>query len=142
MINRARGFIGTILIILLIVGALGLYFGYNWYNERYYVTLYDGDMVRYMDIPPFCERETPASGELTGKCVLNIGTSVDQASGFYKSMCNRYGYIYSTDNDKIKIEVHRNYIINGEFKGGKLYLNWQPKLNKELQKKLESKKEK
>ena len=139
MKHNKRGFLGIVFIVLLIVGALGLYFGYKWYNERYYVTLYDGNMVRYIDIPPFCERETPASGELTGKCVLNIGTSVDQASGFYKGMCDRYGYIYSTDKDKIKIEVHRNYVINGEFKDGKLHLKWQPKLNKELQKKLDKK---
>ena len=51
--NSSKGFMTFVLFFLIVFGLLGIYLGYGWYMQRYYVTLYDGNMTRYLDIPPF-----------------------------------------------------------------------------------------
>jgi len=130
-----KGFLGIIVLILFVGGIIGLYFGYNWFNQRYYIALYDGQMTRYLDIPPFAERKTHADLELIGECTLSIGTSEKQARDFLNSMSDRLGYMCNDKDGKMIIEVRRNYIITGEFGGGLLKLNWTPVLPETLKKK-------
>lgn len=127
-----------VIFFLIVFGIVGLYLGYKWYNQRYYISLYDGNMVRYLDIPPFSERISSSSDELRGECVLSIGTSSDQISHFFKSMCDRYGYIYTGTENGLTMEVRKNYVIEGTFSEGKIKLEWEPVLNDKLKKKSES----
>ncbi|MEW6713289.1 MAG: hypothetical protein AB1403_25940 [Candidatus Riflebacteria bacterium] len=138
MFANRRGFLTFVIFFLVVFGIVGLYMGYKWYNQRYYITLYDGNMVRYLDVPPFTERISSGSDELRGVCVLSVGTSLDQVSHFFKSLSDRYGYLYSGDNQTLSIEVRKNYVINGSFADGKLRLEWKPVLNDKLQKKADS----
>ncbi len=138
MFASRRGFLTFVIFFLVVFGIVGLYMGYKWYNQRYYITLYDGDMVRYLDLPPFTERISSGSDELRGVCVLSVGTSLDQVSHFFKSLADRYGYLYSGDNQSLTIEVRKNYMINGTFADGKLRLEWQPVLSDKLQKKADA----
>lgn len=138
MFANRRGFLTFVIFFLVVFGIVGLYMGYKWYNQRYYITLYDGNMVRYLDVPPFTERISSASDELRGVCVLSVGTSLDQVSHFFKSLSDRYGYLYSGDSQTLSIEVRKNYVINGSFADGKLRLEWKPVLNDKLQKKADS----
>lgn len=127
-----KGFLGFLVLILMVCGLIGIYFGYGWYNQRYFIALYDGGMTRYLDVPPFSERKTSSELELIGQCTLSIGTSDDQAVQFFKSMSNRLGYLCVVKDNKMTIEVRRNYTVNGEFGGGVLKLSWTPVLPEKL----------
>ncbi len=136
---RAKGgFLGLVILFLFVGGLIGLYFGYQWYNHRYYIKLYDGSMTRYLDVPPFAERLSTADQELIGECTLAIGTSDEQASQFYNSMSNRLGYLFGAKDKGWTIEVRRNYIVSGEFNSGKLNLKWEPVLPDNLKKKAQA----
>jgi hypothetical protein len=136
--RKKHGFVGLGVFILLIFGLIGLYYGYEWYSQRYYIRLYDGGMVRYIDIPPFAERKGPAENDLIGECVLSINTSDEQYCQFFKSMSNRYGYLCNISEYALTIEVRKNYIISGEFAKGQLKLTWTPVLGDKLQKKAQA----
>ncbi len=138
MIAQRRGFLTFVIFFLVVFGIVGLYMGYKWYNQRYYIALYDGNMVRYLDVPPFTERISPSSDELRGECILSVGTSLDQVNHFFKSVADRYGYIFSGDRQTLSLEVRKNYVIKGEFDNGKLKLEWQPVLNEKLKKKADA----
>lgn len=127
-----KGFLAVIILILIVGGLIGLYFGFNWYNQRYYIALYDGSMTRYIDVPPFAERKTSAEFELIGHCVLGVGTSEQQALSFYKSMCNRLGFMFSEKEGSFTIEVRRNYTVRGEYGAGQIKLSWTPVLPEKL----------
>ena len=133
-----RGFLGFVIFFLIIFGLVGIYFGYQWYNQRNYINLYDGDMTRRIDTPPFAERLTSSDRELLGECVLSIGTSLDQTSDFYKGMSDRYGYMFALTETGLSMEIRKNYSVVGTFAGGKLTLNWNPILNAKMKKKAES----
>lgn len=138
MIAKRRGFLTFVIFFLVVFGVVGLYLGYKWYNQRYYIGLYDGEMVRYIDVPPFAERISPSSDELRGECVLSVGTSVDQVNHFLRSMADRYGYIFAGDSSSLTLEVRKNYVIKGVYDSGKLKLEWQPVLNDKLKKKADA----
>ncbi len=124
---------GSAIIILtvLIFGAIGLYFGYYFFLEKNYIALYDGNIVRYLDIPPYCSRETPATHELKGECTIRIGTSNEQMNSFFGSMCHRKGFIFETDenNKKIKISIPGGYAVTGQYTENELILSWDPVLS-------------
>ncbi|GAB4269472.1 MAG: hypothetical protein Kow0029_05480 [Candidatus Rifleibacteriota bacterium] len=138
MFSVKRGFLTFVVFFLVVFGIVGLYMGYKWYNQRYYIVLYDGNMTRYLDVPPFSERISPASDELRGECVLSIGTSAEQVIHFLKSMSDRYGFLFSGEGDSISIEIRKNYVVKGKFEDGKLKLEWTPVLNEKLKKKADS----
>lgn len=135
MITRKRGFLTFVVFFLIVFGIVGLFMGYKWYNQRYYIALHDGSMVRYLDVPPFTEKLSSANDELRGECILSVGTSTDQVNHFFKSMCQRYGYIFSSKDGVIKVEIRKNYAISGTFSDGKLKLEWKPVLSAKLKKK-------
>lgn len=132
------GFLTFVVFFLIVFGIAGLYLGYQWYNQRYYIALYDGNMTRYLDMPPFAERVTSSNLELTGECVISIGVSSDQASSFFKSMCDRYGYMFSSKENGLIMEIRKNYAINGDYSEGKLKLTWKPLLNDKMKKRAEA----
>ncbi|PKL48782.1 MAG: hypothetical protein CVV42_08240 [Candidatus Riflebacteria bacterium HGW-Riflebacteria-2] len=135
--NRA-GFAGLVILLVLIVGLVGVYFGNQWFNQRYYIKLFDGDKIRLIDIPPFAERVTSAEHELVGICDINIGTSKDQSNNFLKSMCNSYGYLCTVGENDIKIEIRRQYYIEGKYEGNFLKLRWTPVLPEKLKARAEA----
>ncbi len=135
MASSRRGFLGILIIFLLIGGLIGIYFGYGWYVERYYIKLYDGSVVRYLDIPPFTDRLNPASDDLKGECILHVGTSFEQAANFFSGVSKRYGYLAAVSGSTLTIDMRKNYRIIGEFKDNKIFLKWQPVLPEGLKKK-------
>lgn len=137
--HNNRGFLAIVIVFLLILGGVGLYFGYKWHTQRNFINLYDGSMTRQLDMPPFAERVTDAERELIGECVISIGTSHEQTSDFYKSICDRYGYLFTSTDKGLTIEVRKNYSIAGEYKGDKLSLSWTPVLPEKLKKQAQEK---
>jgi hypothetical protein len=138
LISAKRGFLTFVIFFLIVFGLVGLYLGYNWYNTRYYIALFDDNMTRYLDVPPFCERISPASDELRGECILNVETSESQVKNFYKSMCARYGYVFKEMENGLQMDIRKDYVIKGAFKDNKLTLSWQPSLNEKQKKKAAS----
>ena len=138
MRRNNRGFLAVVFILLLIVGGIGIYYGYQWHSQRNYIVLYDGSMTRNIDTPPFAERLSSSDRELIGECVLAIGTSLEQTSDFYKSMSDRYGYLFNVTEGGLTMEVRKNYKVTGTFAEGKLTLTWTPVLNEKLKKKAQS----
>lgn len=125
------------LIVLILIGGALLYFGRGAYNERYYITLYDDGMVRYLEIPPFATRKTPVSYELAGCTVLEIGIAPDQAMNFLSGMCGKKGFIFRQKKDGFDIDITRHYQLSGLFgQGQNLILNWKPRLPEKLRAKV------
>ncbi len=132
-----RGFVGIVILILLVLGLIGIYFGYSWYQEKNFISLYDGDMTRKLDIPPFAERKFSAINDLKGEVTLKVSTSPDQIGMFFKSSCDNYGYTYEGDSEKIQISIRAGYVISGEFKDNLLVLKWNPVLDSKNKKRYE-----
>ena len=132
------GLAGLVLLIVVIIGLIGVYFGNQWFNQKYYIRLFDGDNIRYLDMPPYAERATAAEFELTGVCDINVGTSKDQVNNFLKSMCNRYGYLCTVNEDDIRIEIRRHYSVEGKHEGNLLKLRWAPVLPDKLKARAEA----
>ena len=132
------GMAGLVLLLVVIIGLVGVYFGNQWFNQKYYIRLYDGSNMRYLDMPPFAERSTSAEYELAGICDINVGTSKDQVNNFLKSMCNRYGYLCTVNEDDIKIEIRRHYYVEGKHEGNLLKLRWTPVLPDNLKARAEA----
>jgi hypothetical protein len=136
--NDNRGFLTFVVFFLIVFGLIGLYMGHKWYKHRYYITLYDDTMVRYLDVPPFGERVSPSTDEFRGECILSVGTSAEQVKDFYKTFCDRNGYIFKGTDYGLQIEIRKNYEIKGTFKDSKLVLEWDPVLNDKQKAKAES----
>ena len=135
----SRGSVAVLIILIVVIlGLIGVYFGNQWFNQKYYIKLYDGENIRYIDIPPYAERETSADYELVGVCDLNVGTSKDQANDFLKSTCNRYGYLCNVGENDIRIEIRRHYYIEGKYEGNYLKLRWTPSLPDKLKARAEA----
>ncbi|PKL40320.1 MAG: hypothetical protein CVV41_19860 [Candidatus Riflebacteria bacterium HGW-Riflebacteria-1] len=130
--DRRAGLAGLVLVIFIIIGLVGIYFGNQWFSQKYYIRLFDGDVIRYLDIPPYAERLTSADQELLGVCDINVATSKDQVNNFFNSTCNRYGYLCKTVDGGIVIELRRNYTIKGEYNSNTLQLRWTPVLPEKL----------
>jgi hypothetical protein len=138
-LKKTKGFIAYILLLFLIAGAVGLYYGYFWYQEKYYINLFDGAKVRRLEVPPFAERKSPASLELKGECKLKVGTSFAQAKQFYKEVCRKKGFAFDEmGSSEISIGIKRNYVIKGVHENNDLILKWNPVLTSGQQKKYKS----
>lgn len=134
-----RGF-GTILFVLVLAALVaGLIYGYGFYCEKYYIALYDGEMVRYIDVPPYAKRLDLPANDLKGQCMLEIGTSQDQANTFFGAMAKRRGFVFRTKDKvgEIEFEVSPRYLVKGVFKGNRLALRWTPILTEALQQRYE-----
>ncbi|MFZ2960318.1 MAG: hypothetical protein WA705_25835 [Candidatus Ozemobacteraceae bacterium] len=119
---------GIILLVILIAGLVGLYFGSRWYYDRYYVSLYDGEMTRYFEIPPFAQRKTPVSDELKGTTVLELGIAQEQANTFIAGMANRKGFVFRLNKEGFEIEITPQYKLFGRYKDATVSLSWKPRL--------------
>jgi len=134
-LRKSKGQIGVFVLILLIAGALGVYFGYDFYLEKYYLTLYDAEMVRYLELPSFSSRETSADLELVGQCILKCSVVMEQVFFVLESTCRKRGYFFRQEKESIEIEITPKYKIKGKFLDSKLYLQWKPEIPLKLQKK-------
>jgi hypothetical protein len=67
-----------------------------------------------------------------------VGTSAEQVKDFYKTFCDRNGYIFKGTDYGLQIEIRKNYEIKGTFKDSKLVLEWDPVLNDKQKAKAES----
>ncbi len=137
--QKRRGFLALIVVILTVAGSIGLYYGYKWHNQRNYIKLYDAGIIRYLDMPPFGERLTDADRELIGNCRIAVGTSRDQTSLFFKSISDRYGFIFTPTEKGFTMEVRKNYRVVGEYSDEKLILDWDPVLNSKQKKEAQEK---
>lgn len=131
IVNRS-GLAGFVLLFVVILGLIGVYYGNQYFNQKYYIRLFDGEAIRYLDMPPYAERLTSADHEMIGVCDVNIGTSPDQVTNFLKSTCNRYGYLCTAGEGTVQIEVRRNYVLKGTYEANKLKLRWTPVLPEKL----------
>jgi len=136
--ERKGGVTGLVIFIVVVLGLVGVYFGNRWFNEKYYIRLFDGENIRYLDVPPYGERITDAELELIGVCDLNIGTSKEQSNDFLENACNRYGFLWVAEEDSIRIELRRNYLIKGDYQGNQLKLRWTPILPEKLKARAET----
>ena len=130
--NRLTYRSGSLVILwfVLIAGAAGIYFGYHFFSERFYISLYDGDMVRYLDIPPYSIRLSSADDELRGYCKLEIKTSQEQVASFLGGLCSKKGFHFKwLGTNEFVIIVRPNYEIRGVFKDTTLEMTWTPVLN-------------
>ncbi|MBU1108186.1 MAG: hypothetical protein KKB51_16055 [Candidatus Riflebacteria bacterium] len=123
---------GLILLFVVIAGLVGVYFGNQYFSQKNYIRLFDGEAIRYLDIPPYAQRLTSADQELIGVCDISIGTSPDQATNFLKTTCNSYGYLCTAGEESVQIEIRRNYLLKGIYEGNKLKLRWTPVLPEKL----------
>jgi len=120
---------GLFLLLLMIVGGIAIWFGYERYQERYYINLFDGEMVRCIDVPPFGVRQTPADDELRGYAELRLEAAPEQACSFFGVIAARRGFIFRRNEDKIEIEVRPGYVVKGNIKEDRLTLSWKPVLD-------------
>lgn len=128
--NKKGSIAGTLILLVVIILAAVIYFGYEKYKERLYITLYDNTTFdRKIDIPPFVERLTEKNQELIGECDLKIGTSFDQICTFYNEYCKEHGYVFEFTHESLKISLTRKYEIEGTIQGNVLRLRWYPNLN-------------
>ncbi|MBF0499480.1 MAG: hypothetical protein HQM09_05080 [Candidatus Riflebacteria bacterium] len=120
------------LLIALIIGFVGLFYGSRWYNEKHFITLYDNEMVRYIEIPPFAQRKTPVIDELVGKCTLELATTQEQANTFLAGMANRKGFTFRLTKTGFEIDVTLKYKVTGRYNDTQIFLTWKPRLPERL----------
>lgn len=129
-----RGF-GTVLFLLLLVAAvIGIIYGYFVYTESKYIALHDGEMTRYLDVPPYSKRTGPPTLDLKGTCLIEIGITPDQANTFFGSMSSRRGFVFRSKEkeSEIEFEIRPNYLVKGKYHEAKLSLSWTPILSEKL----------
>lgn len=125
---------GLFLLVLFLVGGTAIWYGYQRYEERYYINLFDGAMVRYIDIPPFGVRQTPASDELRGYAEMVLEAAPEQACNFFGVISQRRGFTFRRNEEKIEIEVRPGYIVKGIIQEDRLSLRWNPVLDESRKK--------
>ncbi len=131
-----KGLAGILVLFVLILVAGGLYWFWGYSTQRNYISCYDGDITRYIDIPPYSKRLSPVEHELIGHAKLEIGVTQDQVNTFLGAMCTRKGFIFRSNPDMLEIEISPTYIMKGTYDQNNLTLLWVPKLSERLQKKV------
>lgn len=139
MKKNKHGSIWVLLLVLFVIGSIAIYWGYNKYIQTLYIGFYDGNKIRYLDVPPFAERITPASLEVLGECDIRFSTIDEQVLQFFKATATKYGYFFSRADTKsdssFEITVRGDYVIKGTFDKNILQLRWNPVLPPDMQKK-------
>ena len=129
--NKKGGAAGFILLFIVITLSIIIYIGYQKYQERYYINIYDDETIdRVIEVPPFVDRLTAANKELIGECDLHIKTSFQQIIEFYDSYCHKCGFSFKSTNNSFNISIRKNYDIEGSLVGEDLLMRWYPVLNK------------
>ena len=135
--NTRKGQMGFVtLFFIALVALAAIYWFYGYYNKRYYISCYDGEMTRYLEVPPYTTRKTLVDEELIGRCAMEVGVSQDQVNTFLSSMCQRKGFQFRTKTDGLEIEISPQYIVRGTYSQTTLSLLWKPKLTEKLLKKI------
>jgi len=132
-----KGFAKFIFFVLLIAAIIGIVYGYTAYTQLHTIALFDGEMTRFIDIPPYSKRISPTTMDLKGICTVDVGTTAEQADTFFGGMSSRRGFIFRSKENgrKIEFELRPDYIVKGEYKDTKLIFNWVPVLSESLLKK-------
>ena len=129
--NKKGGAAGFILIFIIVSLSIIIYIGYQKYQERYYLNLYDDETIdRTIELPPFVDRLTSSDKELIGECDLHIKTSFQQVTEFYDQYSHKCGFSFESTTNSFKISIRKNYIIEGSLVGEDLLMRWYPVLNK------------
>jgi hypothetical protein len=136
MKRTKQGQIGTFFVLLLAGGLIALYFGYFHYLERYFIQFHDGDTIRYLEIPSYAVRKSPARDEFFGQCVLGIALSPEQAAMNLASDCKKRGFSFRPLPNGFEIELGPKYIVTGWYRESKIELVWKPILTEKKQKKV------
>lgn len=141
LLCKAGGIVGVILVVLLIVGGIGLYFGDEFFTEKNHISFYLGDFVKGFDMPPYVERITPLDYELKGVCDLRVQTSPEQTTDFIRGACGKYGYFFQPSDESkngFQMEISRGYVVKGFYEDNVLKIRWQPVLPDKLKEKAKS----
>lgn len=129
----------VIFFIFFIILAIIIYIGYEYYIEKYYIKLYDNDMIKYLDIPPYSKRITPSYYELLGECKVKTFLTLDEIKYFYSSTLVKKGYSikHSEQDYAFEIVVGKDYTVKCKYNGkDDLTFLWTPRLNSNLSKQL------
>ena len=134
--NKKGGAAGFILLFIIVSLSIIIYVGYQKYQEKYYLNIYDNETIdRIIELPPFVDRLTSSDKELIGECDLHIKTSFQQIVEFYDSYSHRCGFSFESTASNFKISVRKNYEIEASLVGEDLLMRWYPVLNTSQSKK-------
>ena len=111
--HRTGGIVAILLLILVVGGVAGMYYAYQQHLPNYYLILYDGKFVRYLDVPPFSKRLGPASDDKKGECMLEINITSEQSNAFLVEYCKKKGFVFKSDEKGFTIDVAPDYVIKG-----------------------------
>lgn len=134
--NKKGGAAGFIVLFIVVSLSIVIYVGYQKYQERYYLNVYDNETIdRIIELPPFVDRLTSSDKELIGECDLHIKTSFQQIVEFYKQYSHKCGFSFESSVNNLKISIRKNYVIEGSLVGEDLLMRWYPVLNTSQSKK-------
>ena len=133
-----KGQVGIFFLFLIILGVIGLYFGHQQYMEKYFISFYDGNITRYLEIPPYTQRVSPGYYELFGRCSFRFATAIDQFTMAFESSCRKRGFFLRAMKEKncSELEITPTYKIQCRFSENMLEMSWNPILSEKLQKKI------
>ena len=126
---RKKGSLGCFVAFILVAGLIGVFFGYGFYIERYFITLYDVPMTRYLEVPSFATRISPAADELHGVCTFSVALLPEQAEMVLSGSCKKRGFQFKPREKGFEIEVRPGYRILGRYQDQYLTLIWEPNLD-------------
>ena len=128
--NKKGGIAGFIVLFIVVSLSIVIYVGYQKYQERYYLNLYDNETIdRLIELPPFVDRLTSSDKELIGECDLHIKTSFQQIVEFYEQYSHKCGFSFKSSTNIFEISIRKNYVIEGSLVGEDLLMRWYPVLN-------------
>ena len=128
--NKKGGAAGFILLFIIISLSIVIYIGYQKYQERFYINIYDNDTIdRVIENPPFIERLTSADKELIGECDFHIKTSLQQIQDFYQQYSHKCGFSFKKTTNGFEISTRKDYVIEATLVKEDLLLRWVPVLN-------------
>ncbi len=131
LIHYKKGEASTYILLFIIISlSIVIYVGYQKYQEKYYLNIYDNETIdRVIDLPPFVDRLTSSDKELIGECDLHIKTSFQQIIEFYDQYSHKCGFSFESTVNNFKISIRKNYIVEGSLVGEDLLMRWYPVLN-------------
>ena len=130
-IHNKKGEAASYILLFIIISlSIIIYVGYQKYQEKYYLNLYDNETIdRTIELPPFVDRLSSADKELIGECDLHIKTSFQQIIEYYDAYSHKCGFTFESSINNFKISIRKNYIVEGSLVGEDLLMRWYPVLN-------------
>jgi hypothetical protein len=126
---QKKGSLGCFVAFILAAGLLAVFFGYDFYVEKYFITFHDVPMTRYLEVPGFATRVSPPSHELFGVCTFSTALLPEQAEMVLSSSCSKRGYQFKSREKGFEIEVTPTYKVLGKYHEQYLTMIWDPVLS-------------